>query len=375
VARPAELAQQSEALSFWFGSSTNKYLFKDWRAAKTSRDTSARLGRVPMQPMLHNKDILTCVFQKLPIMDLLRCTLVCRVFCATVDECASAAFQRRLRWNGYFLEKWAAIGSKSHIVFDSERRAFVGSVLVDKQSIRHMWRFNVVPKVSSFVSVSLRVFLPVDKIRLRGNEKLVARFLELEDVSVDVRNWEIMDVNVYEDKKHEGLGNMLLRAVLDDKSSSLKIDVEHDILVEFQSVPVVPMPRLNYRTLCVMKSVLSCMHCFQRNPKWQSVDVEDACHRVLCGVCFDALFVSEFTLCGKWRINSKIQAPHVSRSCFVYHQNQNHHRVYPDAAVPCMLKQEIAEALGHASWIHFLRENHTRPDARRHYSNRYSFCH
>ena len=328
-----------------------------------------------MQPTLHNKDILTYVFQRLHIMDLLRCTLVCRVFCETIDECASAAFQRRLHWNGYFLEKWATIGSKSHVVFDPERCAFVGSVLVDKQSIRHMWRFNVVPKVSNFVSVSLRIFLPVDKIRLRGNEKLVARFLELGDVSVDVRRWEIMDVNVYEDKKHEGLGNMLLKAVLDDKISSLKIDVEHDILVEFQSVPVVPMPRLNYRTLCVMKSVLSCMHCFQRNPKWQSVDVEDACHRVLCGVCFEALFVSELTLCGKWRINSKIRTPRVSRSHFVYHQNQNHHRVYPDAAVSCILKQEIAEALGHASWIHFLRENHTRPDARRHYSNRYSFCH
>jgi len=334
----------------------------------------ARVGRAPMQSMVHNKDMLTCVFQKLHVMDLLRCTLVCRVFCETIDECASAAFERRLSWNGYFLEKWAAVDKKSQIVFDPERRAFVGSVLVDKQSIRHMWRFNVVPKVSSFVRVNLRVFLPVDKIRLHGSQKLAARFLEFEDVSIDVRRWEIMEMNVHEDKREEGLGNMLLRAVLDDKRSSLKIDVEHDILIEFQSVPVVALPRLNYRTLCVMKSVLSCMHCFQRNPKWQSLDVKDACHRVLCGVCFDALFVSDMHLCGKWRINSKMRTPHVSRSCFVYHQNQNHHRVYPDTAVSCILKQEIAEALGHASWIHFLREYHTHPDARRHYSKRYSFC-
>ena len=328
-----------------------------------------------MQPMLHNRDLLTLVFQKLPVIDLLCCTLVCRAFCATVDECASATFQRRLRWHGYFLEKWTAIGNKSRIVFDPERCAFVGSVVVDKPSVRHMWRFNVVPKVSNFVSMDLRLFLPVDKVRLRGNEKLVARFLELEDVSVDVRRWEIMDLNAYEDTKNEGLGNMLLKAVLDDHSSSLKIDVEHDILVEFQSVPVIPLPRLNYRTLCVMKCVLSCMHCFQRNPKWQSVDVKDASHRVLCGACFEALFVSEPSLSGKWMIRNKIQTLDVSRSRFVYHQNQTHHRLYPDAAVSCMLKQELAVALGHASWLAFLRENHTRSDATKHWSNRYSFCH
>jgi len=308
-------------------------------------------------------------------MDLLRCTLVCRVFCDIIDECASAVFERRLSWTGYFLEKWAAVDKKSQVVFDSERRAFVGSVLVDKQSIRHMWRFNVVPKVSCFVRVNLRVFLPVDIIRLYGNKKLEARFLELEDVSIDVHRWEIMEVNVHEDKRDEGLGNMLLRAVLNDKRSSLKIDIEHDILIEFQSVPVVPLPRLNYRTLCVMKSVRSCMHCFQRNPKWQSVDVKNACHRVLCGLCFEALFVSDMDLCGKWRINSKIQTPHVSHSYFFYHQDQIHHRLYPDAAaLSYILKQEIAEALGHASWINFLRDNHTRPGARRHYSKRYSFC-
>jgi hypothetical protein len=326
-----------------------------------------------MQALLHNRDLLSSVLQKLPVLDLLRCTLVCSAFRDAVDESASAAFQRQLRWSGFFLEKWTAAGGESRIVFDAARRAFVGSVVVDKPSIRHMWRFNVVPVVSNFVSVDLRIFLPVDKIRLRGSEKLVARFLELGDVSVCVRRWEIMHVSVYEDGKQDGLGNMLLKAVFDNHRTSLKIDVEHDVLVEFQKVPVVPLPRLNYRTLCVMKCVLSCMHCFQRNPKWQSVDVEDARHRVLCGVCFEALFVSELTMSGKWMIRRNTETLPVSRSRFVYHQNQPHHRLYPDAAVCCMLKHELAAALGHASWIALIRDNHTRSGATKHYSAQYSF--
>jgi hypothetical protein len=343
-------------------------------ARPRARNPRARTpAAVPMQPMLVNKDILASVFQKLSVVDLLRCTLVCRAFCATVDECSSAAFQRRLRWNGYFLEKWAALGNNSQIAFDAERSAFVGTVVVDKQSIRHMWRFNVIPKVSHFVGVNLRLYLPVDKVRLRGNDKLVARLLTLEDVSVEVRRWEIVDLNVYEDKQHEGLGNMLLKAVLDHRNPSLKVDVQHDILIEFQNVPVVPVPRMNYRTLCVMKCVLCCMHCFQRNPKWQSVDVENARHRVLCGVCFEALFVSELTLQGKWMVRTKSHTLKVSRSRFVYHQSQNHHRLYPDAAVCCMLKQELAEALGHSSWLRFLSDNHARAGARRRYSSHFSF--
>jgi hypothetical protein len=319
-----------------------------------------------------SRDILCSVFQRLATIDLLRCTMVCRNYLSLIDKHLASTFQRHLMWNGYFFERWAPISHTSHVVFDFERSAFFGSVVIDKPLLQHVWRFNVVPIVSNYLSVRLRIRLPIDKIRVCGDKSVVDRFLELKEVSADIKSWEIMDVKSYQDKKCEGLGEMLLRGIL-DKHDSLIINTEHEILIMIKNVPVVPLPRINYRILCVMRGVLFCMNCFQREPKWQSVDAENARHRVLCATCFDMLFVTESTLAKKWMIRGNISKLDVKRAHFIFHQTQARHSLSANVPLRCVVKQKLSEALGHENWDALVSNNHIHYSSTTNTVKRYSF--
>lgn len=326
-----------------------------------------------LQGVMHNEDVMCLVFRKLPTVDLLRCTMVCRGYCELIDKHVDSSFQRHLFWNGYFFERWAPLSHTSHVVFDIQKCAFLGSVLIDKPEMQHVWRFNVVPVVSKYLSVRLRISLPLNRLRLSGDQKLVDHFLELQEVSVDIKRWQIMELKIPRDREGRGLGQMLLKGVLDKNNPSLVVETDYDIIINVKNVPVVPIPRINYRVLCVMRGVLFCMNCFQREPKWQSLDVEDARHRVVCGLCFDILFVLESALKGKWMIRDNISRLNVHRSHFVLHQNQARTTLSANARMPCMLKQGLSEALGHKNWNAFICDNHMRSRATGKHLKRFSF--
>jgi len=360
----ANQAQQSEAVRF---RDFNFRVRLRWFIAPHSGD-ALRMQTIPPNPesILLQPDIIVLVCRRLQVIDLLRCSMVCRVFCATIDESLSACFQRHLCWKGYFLGKWPVVASDWCLgwpmCFDPERNAFVSSIAIDNPSVRHMWRFNTVPIVSNYVSISLRLSLPVEHVRLDKTDGQVARLLTKKHVSMNVHRWEILHLSAYNSYEHEGLGNMVLKAVLTDMHHDqwTKIYVQQDIIVEFQKVPVVALPRINFRTLCVMKCVRSCMHCFQRNTLWQSVEVKNACHRVLCGLCFHELYVPELKISDTWVFSDTDFTESVSRAHFVYHKPGRHHRLNPGRSVCCVLKQEFAEALGYKTWIDFIGGNHKR---------------
>jgi hypothetical protein len=329
-----------------------------------------------MQRVLQNLDIMRHTFHLMPASVLLRCTLVCRSFRATIDTGVTGEFERHLRWTGFFMDKWASTnGALCCVDFDAERSALRASVHVAQQAVQYMWRLNVIPKVENYVYMHMRMYLPLAHVNVSGDPKRIERLQAQGDVSIDVRKWQIVE------KQQDGdstgavpgsLGRLQLKAVWFAHNSPVKLQVDHDILVDFHNVPVDPQA-LNYRSLCVMRCVLVCMHCHQRSPKWQSLDVKHAHHRVLCSICYETLYVPVTQLQSKWKIREKMRLQAASRAHFVHRQVHLNHRVSPDTPVEGMLKQEVAELLDYTSWAALLHGNHRRSNASQQIQHRFSF--
>ena len=93
-------------------------------------------------------------------------------------------------------------------------------------------------------------------------------------------------------------------------------------------------------------------------PKWQSLDVKHANHRVLCPICYEALYVPVMQLLSKWKIREKTRLQAASRAHFVHSQLHLSHRVSPDTPVEGLLKQQLPELLDYKSWTVLLVGNH-----------------
>lgn len=308
-----------------------------------------------IQSVFNDSDITCHIFATMPASVLLRCTMVCRSFRATIDTSVTGEFERHLCWTGYFMDKWvASYGRLCCVGLDAERSVLSANVHVACEAVQYMWRLNVVPEVDKYVHMNMRMYLPLAHVDVAGDAKRIARLKADGDVSVDVRKWQIVEVN---GAVPGSIGRMQLKAVLFAHNSPVKLQVHHDILVDFHNVPVAPQT-LSYRSLCVMRCVRVCMHCYQRIPLWQSLDVSDARHRVLCSLCHETLYVRERQLQSKWKVCDQVPMQAVPRAHFVHHKVLVNHRVYPDIPVECMLKQDVAEFLGCQSWTVLLTRNH-----------------
>jgi hypothetical protein len=212
---------------------------------------------------LQNLDIMRHIFHLMPASVLLRCTLVCRSFRATIDTGVTGEFERHLRWTGFFMDKWASTnGALCCVDFDAELSVLRASVHVAQQAVQYMWRLNVIPKVKNYVYMHMRMYLPLAHVNVSGDPKRIERLQAQGDVSIDVRKWQIVETQQDGDSTGAvpgSLGRLQLKAVWFAHNSPVKLQVDHNILVDFHNVPVGPQA-LNYRSLCVMRCVLVCMH-------------------------------------------------------------------------------------------------------------------
>jgi hypothetical protein len=323
---------------------------------------------------LQDSDIAFKVFEYLPADALLLCTMVCRGFRRTIDEHVTAEFERPLRWRSVEL---SLDSTRAH--FDAARSAMVATVYVQTEAEQHMWLLNVIPKVGNNVHMRRHMYLPLESVHVSGDAKRVEKIVERQLVSIDVLRWKIVEIKVECDGREGAppstVGLMRLCASSFSHNSPVKLRVDHDIIVDFYNVPVARQTP-NYRSLCVMKCVRSCMHCFQRRPKWQSADVGDSDHRVICSICYEALYVAETQLKNKWKVRRQVPIEAVSRASFVWcaFGTGAPYRVYPDIPVKCMLKQQVAEFLGSKNWTELLKDNQRHARAPRNQDKKFSFA-
>ena len=245
-----------------------------------------------MQCVFQSSDMTSHIFQILPASMLLQCTLVCCSFRTTIDTSVTGEFERHLRWTCFFMEKWAASDrAVCGVDFNTKHSVLFANVHVAQQAVQHMLQLNVIPKVENYVHLNMPMYLPLAHVNVDGDVKHIERLEAQGDVSIDVRKWQIVEIEKDHGRTRAisgSIGWLQLKAVLFTHNSPLKLQVDHGILVrsvedtklstnkqhslsDFHKVPVDP-PVFNYRSLCVVRCVLVCMHCHQLSDDCPFID-------------------------------------------------------------------------------------------------------
>jgi hypothetical protein len=327
------------------------------RKKTITKQAASQTEMVPA--IMLQQDVLNLICEKLSVVDLLLCSMVCRGFMRTIDANMTTFFNKSLRWWSVFD---ACCGDGPVVTYNAQRQQYEQTQVVHDRW-QHRWLFHVVPQVGAIVHMRMHLQLALEHVLLTGTDEHVRVIRNNGVASVDALEWEILEVTKGEEASSicRGTKSRIRMQVLGYVHNNRKVSLRmlQSIVVTFENVPVLHWP-VPHRVLCVIKCNSKCMHCHQRVSKWQSVDVVMPEHRVLCSVCMEELFVNEQRLKTKWKINVRFPADDslVRRCFFVQSWNFNHiSNLKWEKNNVFMLKSDVAQALGHATWTKLLQFN------------------
>jgi hypothetical protein len=343
------------------------------RCRKKGRTNPVSALRSEIVPaIMLQQDVLNLICEKLSVNDLLLCSLVCRVFLRTIDANIKTFFNKSLRWWSIFEATYYNDPDSQVVTYNTQREQYEQLQIVIPKW-HNMWLMHTVPRVGAIVHMRMHLQIALDYVVLSGKDNDVNAIRDRGVALMDALEWEIMHVRPSPELSTlcRGSTSQIQMQVIGFIHNNRRVSLKmlRSIVVTFQNVPVLDRA-IPHRALCVMKCVRQCMHCHQRTIKWQSLDVVHPEHRVLCSVCFDELFVDEKKMLTKWKIKSILPAEAnnvLRRSVFTRRMTNR-----PTVGIVCLLKLEVAEALGHSNWAKLLEHNRRSTKRPKQPTNRFS---
>lgn len=333
------------------------------RKRKTKPASAGAQSHRSLNKLFAESDLAQLVLSHLSAEKLCLCSMVCSHFKSMTDTCLPLQqhFARDLRWWGNPCSQ-----TSTSVCFDKANGRFSLELRHTESARQILWQLNAIAIVNMRLSMRMGLYLPLDDggITLSGDPDRVLKTWARRRVSIDVLEWKINRVHHTDAKRKPFLGPLgsvsLCVSEYISNDPRVQLDIKYPLVVTFHDVPLGDVKDscpLTYRRLWVMRGVRHCMHCHERPPAFQSCDVEEADHSVLCRHCLDLLYVREDQLPRKWRLR-KLSVYGIPRAHFVAHDSRALSYATPHTPAPHLLKSNIARSRGYDSWISFIRHNH-----------------
>lgn len=301
-------------------------------------------------------DLATLVFPRLDPYSLLKVSMASRQARSLVDALCSNLFAYS---SPFDLFPRSQLRERLRLEFDEARQELFCEYPLKRLAEQHRVLCHVHVELGRFVAMATEFRVPPRHV-------VAAAGCTPQRVDILITHWKVAGFALQ--REHRGpkyetsfldslpLATVRLEALRFRVLENLSVEMPVAVTLTLANVPV--DNSLTARERAVAQACCMCMHCNQRPRAFQSMDVADKRLRVLCRVCFSQLFVSVCSLHATWKISRRrmARAQHLYAVCH-----------FASGELPFLKfhavvsKEQMARALGFASWRHFLSGNHATP--------------